>query len=176
MKQKIIVGVLILAMIAFVLPSVLSGFKGFFSKKEDNKPGTNMPVISEPEFQHEGELYVLQEKDTISTIDLEIAKTAAERQRGMMYRTKMEENQGMIFIFDRMQPQSFWMKNTYISLDMIFIDDKGKIVDIARNTVPYSEASVASRFPAQYVLEVRGGYAHRHGLKVGQTVSWRQFK
>jgi uncharacterized membrane protein (UPF0127 family) len=172
MKQKIIVGVLILVMIAFVLPGLMSGLKGFFSKDEGEKPKTTLPAISEPEFKHEGQLYILQERDTISVIDLEIADTPAERQRGMMYRTKLGEDQGMLFIFDRQQPQSFWMKNTYISLDMIFIDDKKNIVDIARNAVPYSEASVSSRYPAQYVLEMNGGYAARHNIRIGQRVNW----
>ncbi|MEM1359282.1 MAG: DUF192 domain-containing protein, partial [Bacteroidota bacterium] len=85
---------------------------------------------------------------------------------------KMEENQGMLFLMPSVKPQAFWMLNTYISLDIIFIGADKRIVKIRENTVPRSTDQVTSVAPAAYVLEVNAGYAQRHGLKEGDRVEW----
>jgi uncharacterized membrane protein (UPF0127 family) len=86
---------------------------------------------------------------------------------GLMYREEMAADHGMIFDFDRDGPRSFWMMNTFISLDMVFIRDDGTVVNVAEHTTPRSPASVPSTGPARYVLELNAGTADRIGLEPG---------
>jgi hypothetical protein len=92
-----------------------------------------------------------------------------------MYREKMAENQAMLFVFDGEGPRSFWMKNTILSLDMIFVNGKNEVVTIHKYTTPYSEDSYASTRPAQYVVEVNGGFADKYGIAAGDRIAWRVF-
>lgn len=100
----------------------------------------------------------------------EIAKTSTERGRGLMYRKEMAADAGMLFIFDDEGDRYFWMKDTPLSLDIIFIAKSGEIVRIAENTTPFSEKIIASRKPAQYVLEVLAGTSKRLGIKASDRV------
>ena len=108
---------------------------------------------------------------------VEIAKTAQEQERGLMFRTDIPANGGMLFAPyppDGGAPReaSFWMKNTPSPLDIIFIRADGTIATIAENTVPYSETSVPSGEPVAAVLEIRGGRAAELGIAEGDKVSW----
>jgi len=100
-------------------------------------------------------------------IHAELALSASERALGLMYRREMANNRGMFFIFPREQMQRFWMKNTYLELDMIFIDAGHKVVSVVHKAVPLSESHRASKLPAKYVLEVNGGLAEKWGLGKG---------
>jgi hypothetical protein len=77
----------------------------------------------------------------------------------------------MLFVFDGDAPRSFWMKNTPLPLDILFISSQSRVVSIAEDTIPYSLASIASGGPAQYVLEVNSGFTRRHGIEAGSTVT-----
>lgn len=90
---------------------------------------------------------------------VEVADTFATRERGLMYRKRLAADSGMLFDFKTVQPVSFWMKNTLIPLDMVFIGADGRIVSIARNATPLSETPIASAGPVLDVLELRGGRA-----------------
>lgn len=126
-------------------------------------------------FDKEGELAFLSENgDTLAAIDIEIADDNAERRIGLMFRESMKENQGMLFIFPDEAIRSFWMRNTYMSLDMIFVNRNDEIVTIQKNTVPLTENSYFSTRPAVYVIEVNAGFADRHGIKVGGRISWKR--
>jgi uncharacterized membrane protein (UPF0127 family) len=103
-------------------------------------------------------------------VSVEIANTNEKRALGLMYRQELPELHGMLFLFPRQGPQSFWMKNTPLPLDIIFIDTSLTIVNIARNTTPYSEKPLSSDKPAQFVLEVNGGFCQRHGIAMGDRV------
>lgn len=92
-------------------------------------------------------------------VNIEIADNDAERQMGLMNRSFMNNSQAMLFIFDVEEPQAFWMKNTIIPLDIIYVNSNKEIVSIAANTEPYSEKSLPSGRPAIYVVEVNGGFA-----------------
>lgn len=123
-------------------------------------------------FRMDGELAFLSEEgDTISTIEIEIAEDHESRMRGMMYRTAMKENRGMFFVFPYEGPQSFWMKNTPLALDMLFINKRFEIVKIHENTAPYSTQSYPSDRPATYVLEVNAGYCGKYGIEQGDKVA-----
>jgi uncharacterized protein len=110
-------------------------------------------------------------KSGVHIFGVELAVTPEEQTRGLMFRRELPEGQGMLFDFHREQPTSFWMKNTYIPLDMIFIRADGRILHIAENTVPLSEELVPSGGPVRAVLEVIGGTAKRLGIAPGDRVS-----
>lgn len=97
----------------------------------------------------------------------QIAKTENERSRGLMYRRTMKDNEGMLFIFQGMEERSFWMKNTYIPLDMIFIDDTGVVKTILENVPPLTSTARKSKVPVKYVFEVKGGKARKSGIQEG---------
>lgn len=101
---------------------------------------------------------------------VEIAENDQERSKGLMYRKSLPEGQGMLFDFQREQDVAMWMKNTYVSLDMIFIRGDGRILRIAENTVPESERIISSGGPVRAVLEVVGGTARKLGIAAGDRV------
>lgn len=146
-----------------------------------NKPApltqssTSTPQPGAYEFVKQGEVrFQTAKQDFITAIDVELAQDDSRRQLGLMYRDKMAESQGMLFIFEGDETRSFWMKNTVLSLDMIFVNSKDEIVTIHKNTTPYSEQSYASTKPAQFVIEVNAGYADRHKIKVGDKIAWNR--
>ena len=101
---------------------------------------------------------------------VEVMRTDAERERGLMFRHYLPKDRGMLFNFDVEQQVMMWMSNTFLPLDMIFMDRSGKVVSIAANTEPLSEHIIPSVEPAYAVLEVNAGTAARIGLKVGDRV------
>jgi len=105
---------------------------------------------------------------------VEVARTEAEQARGLMFRTKLAPDGGMIFPMDPPRVASFWMKNTVIPLDMIFIRADGTIARIAENTEPYSLDPVTSGEPVAAVLEVAGGRAGELGISEGDKVNWQR--
>ena len=110
------------------------------------------------------------------SVQVEIAKDDAARQRGLMYRRFMPSEHGMLFEFEREAPQSFWMKNTYIPLDMIFISQTGVVTNIVASAEPLSERVIPSGPPCAAVLELNGGAAAAMGMKVGDIVRHPFFK
>lgn len=110
-------------------------------------------------------------KSGVHAFSVEIAQTDAEREKGLMYRKELPEGQGMLFDFHRDQEVGFWMKNTYIPLDMIFIRSDGRIMRIAENTEPLSEKIVPSNSPVRGVLEVIAGTARKLGIAAGDRVA-----
>ncbi len=103
-------------------------------------------------------------------IHAEIAITDEQRAEGLMFRTEMAEDHGMLFVFPTMRPLGFWMRNTLISLDMIFIKDDGVIHHIHPNAKPQDETIIMSQGPVSRVLELNGGAAERMGLKAGDRL------
>lgn len=106
---------------------------------------------------------------------VEIADDDAERQHGLMYRTSMPDMHGMLFIFPQARPQAFWMRNTYMPLDIIYIGADGRIVSIQANARPFDETSLPSEGPAIGVLEISGGKAAELGIKPGDRIRHRMF-
>ena len=101
---------------------------------------------------------------------VEIANTPNAREIGLMNRRFMPQDRGMLFEFDRDEPLAFWMKNTYISLDMVFIARDGKVTHVVNRAEPLSEAIIPSGGPSAAVLELNGGVAAAIGLRVGDKV------
>lgn len=102
--------------------------------------------------------------------DIEIARTGAQRMRGLMHRLDLPADRGMLFVFEDEAPRSFWMQNTPTPLDIVFADANGSIVRIARETVPLSTASIRSGGAARFVLEVHAGTAERLGMGTGDRL------
>jgi uncharacterized membrane protein (UPF0127 family) len=103
---------------------------------------------------------------------VELARTADQQETGLMFRRSLPANRGMIFPYDPPVPASFWMKNTLIPLDMIFIRADGRIARIAANTVPESLDPVPAGEPVAAVLEIRGGRSAELGIREGDRVDW----
>ena len=101
---------------------------------------------------------------------VEVARTEAQHMQGLMFRRRMAADAGMLFLYRPPRAARFWMKNTYIPLDMLFIGPDGRISGIAERTVPLSLETVASDGPVSAVLELNGGTASRLGIKIGDRV------
>lgn len=139
----------------------------------NNFTNNTEPEVKYYTFKKEGELTFTDSLgNTKIKIDLEIADNEYERQLGLMNRKSMEENQGMLFIFEFERMQSFWMRNTLIPLDMLFINKEKEIVTIHKNTKTLSAQSYPSAAPAIYVVEVVGGFTDKYNIVVGDKIFW----
>jgi uncharacterized membrane protein (UPF0127 family) len=179
MKQKL--SVYNLAIIVILLLIILIGSLMLFvnpNRKPARKPAitaNEQPALpAKPVFRKDGELRFLDAKTSqvISAIDVEVAATDASREQGLMYRDTMAENTGMLFLMGTEEMQSFWMKNTIISLDIIYVDSERRIVSIHKNCTPYSLDQIHSAAPALYVVEVVAGYTDKYKIEAGDRVSF----
>jgi len=152
----------------FAVLIIVAAVVVFYSldKEEETMPGYS--------FKKEGELtFLKQSGEEIKRIDIEVADTEYDRALGLMFRKVMTENQGMLFIFPYEQFQSFWMRNTYISLDMLFVNADKEIVTIHKNTQVLTDKSYPSSKPAKYVVEVIAGFCDAYGVEVGDKIIWK---
>ncbi|WP_246043098.1 DUF192 domain-containing protein [Fodinibius saliphilus] len=108
--------------------------------------------------------------DTLSTVEVAIADEDIERNQGLMDVRDLPKSKGMLFIFENNEPRSFWMANTPLPLDIIFVNNNYEIVRIHHNTQPFSEKSFASEKPAKYVIETNAGYCIAHDIQEGMKV------
>jgi hypothetical protein len=105
-------------------------------------------------------------------VAVEVAATPESRSLGLMYRKELGAEAGMLFVFDETAPLTFWMKNTPLPLDMIFIGEDRRIVGIVKDAVPFTTAPRSVGKPSRYVLEVNAGFSARHGIESGSAVSF----
>jgi uncharacterized membrane protein (UPF0127 family) len=127
-------------------------------------------LIATPAFALDRNTVEIASKSGVHVFTVEIADTEPARERGLMFRKELPSGQGMLFDFHRDQQVGFWMKNTLIPLDMLFIDKAGRIVNIAHSAKPLSEEVIMSGPPVRAVLEVAGGTAKRLGIEPGDRV------
>ncbi|MBT6441338.1 MAG: DUF192 domain-containing protein [Alphaproteobacteria bacterium] len=116
------------------------------------------------------ELLIVVSDKTAHQFQVEVARTPEARGTGLMYRREMAPSHGMLFTFEPSQRVVMWMRNTYISLDMLFIADNGQITSIAENTVPLTDTRISSGRDVRGVLEIVGGLAAKLGLQPGDIV------
>lgn len=129
----------------------------------------------EPSFENEGTLtFYGPAGDSLKTIDVDIAETDAERQRGLMRQRSLGYDRGMFFIFDSVDKGGMWMKNTPLPLDIIFVSPDSQIINIVRRTTPFSEETIEPKAPRKYVVEVRAGFADRYGVTDSARVRWKR--
>ena len=137
-----------------------------------NPPDSAPVVSSEIPFRVDGSLDFVRMDETVLSINVEIADTDSSRERGMMERTTFPPESGMLFLFEYQEFRRFWMASTSLSLDLLFISNDSTIVDINKYAKPYSDEPIISRAPAQFVLEVPGGFADTKGIVLGDRVRW----
>ncbi|WP_296317219.1 DUF192 domain-containing protein [Winogradskyella sp. UBA3174] len=157
------------ALVTTVLLSVISCKEDKPLKSEDKI------VLS---FKKEGVLTINKAvtDSIVKTLDIEIADNEYETQTGLMYRTKLEANRGMLFIFPDVQMRSFYMKNTKIPLDIIYIDKNKTIISFQKNAQPFDETALPSDAPAKYVLEINGGFSDEWQLEIGDHIDFDVLK
>lgn len=145
------------------------------NKKVPAAPETKAQYVP-PKFKSQGKLTFLNADDSKKLIlDMEIADNPDERQTGMMRREEMTEEQCMLFIFNDEQVRSFWMSNTKLPLDIIFVNRNQEIVSIEKNAYPYDESHYWSEKPARYVVEVIGGFCDKHDINPGDKITWVRY-
>ncbi|MEP0132350.1 MAG: DUF192 domain-containing protein [Eudoraea sp.] len=139
--------------------------------KEERKKVVKTEAIT---FTKEGELTIYKEQSdsVIVKYNIEIAESDYETQTGLMYRESMELDQGMFFIFPDVLYHSFYMKNTKIPLDLIFIDEGLRIASYKENAQPMDETGLSSEVPVQYVLELNAGQRKQYSLEVGDRIAF----
>lgn len=168
-SRYLLIGLLIAVIAGFILTSI---------PKPTTKSANIDVSSSTPKnitFTKDGTLEIFKMGgDKVTELDIEVAETDAERAQGMMYRQSLGGNEGMLFIFDQERPQSFWMKNTYVPLDIIFIDQNWRIVDQYLGAEPKSIKSIQSRRPCTYVLEVNAGFCRAYNTGPGMTVEFKR--
>ncbi|MEM9830118.1 MAG: DUF192 domain-containing protein [Bacteroidota bacterium] len=165
--------VLLLALLAGFALAVIYFF--FLDDKEEPLSETT-PVATtpEPQFTEEGTLWFLGEnqQDTLQQIAIEVADDNEQRAQGMMYRSSMNEEEGMLFIHEQPRIQSYWMKNVKVPLDIIYVSEDKEIVTIYQGVMPYSEKSIPSSAEALYVVEVNAGFTGRHQIEEGDYIAF----
>jgi uncharacterized membrane protein (UPF0127 family) len=138
-------------------------------------PGKKENTETEYMFRKDGELTFTDSLgNQKAKLNIQIANTTYDRELGLMFRKHMEPDNGMLFIFPVEEPQSFWMENTFIPLDMIFVNHNKKIVTIHRDTKILSEQSYPSTAPAIYVIEVNAGYCLKHNIEEGDKIEFME--
>ena len=162
---------IILAIVFIAISVYQSGHKKTIAKR------SSTVTKSAPVFRKDGNLSIhLLTRAIHVNIDIEIADEEPERMRGLMDRFTLPENAGMLFIFPEEELRSFWMKNTYISLDIIYINSDKEIVSIQKYTQPQSTSSIPSEKQAKYVLEVNAGFSDKYMLQTGDKIDYTKLK
>ncbi len=115
-------------------------------------------------------ILIIESDGTAQKFVVELAVSRSQKSIGLMYRRSLPQKNGMLFVYKTRSKISMWMKNTYLALDMLFIDTKGRINYIHEGAVPLSEKLITGKFPARAVLELNAGIVSRFGFKVGDLV------
>lgn len=157
----------------FLLAAVSTGAYYLYLYKPEKRAGILLEHTGNS-FRKEGELTFADGEtgEKIITINIEKAETPEEQEIGLMYRRELQPNQGMLFIGKREEEKGFWMKNTYIALDIIYANAEKEIVSIGKYAKPQSTQTIPSGAPAQYVVEVVAGFCDQHGISEGDKISF----
>ena len=134
---------------------------------------TTLSMAREPDLES---LQITNSEGLVVTYNIEVARTPVQMRRGLMFRDSMPEDRGMLFIYNPERVATMWMKNTVLSLDMLFIDEHGVIITIAKNTTSYSLNTISSQQPVRAVLELNAGQVEKHSLNTGDRVSHSLFE
>jgi hypothetical protein len=134
-------------------------------KKPDTTTQKGRTVTPETSLQ-----FISESGEIIQELNIELADEPMERNQGLMDVNEMPENVGMLFVFDEEAPRSFWMANTPLPLDIMYVNSDSVIVRIYQNTTPFSETNLPSESPSMYVVETIGGYSVTHGITEGMKI------
>jgi uncharacterized membrane protein (UPF0127 family) len=173
-KNKKTAPFIIAGILLVIIAVILLIVKPFDKKNDESVSGSTEKEFM---FKKQGELtFTNADKQVLAKVDIEIAKDDYSRELGLMFRKSMEENQAMLFIFPMDQKLSFWMRNTYIPLDMMFVNSANKIITIHKNTQTLSDQSYAATENGKYVVETVAGYTDKHNIKVGDYINYIESK
>lgn len=133
------------------------------TERSDSPKGRTIKIVDDLRF-------ISKQGEEITTLSIAIADEPNERNQGLMDVNELAQDAGMLFIFDKEELQSFWMANTPLPLDIMYVNNDSVIVRIYQNTTPFSETGLPSEAPARFVVETNGGYALTHGITEGDKV------
>ena len=173
MKKRIrsilLIGAIICFLAALIVPNLTGQQGGYQGISASGK-------IEEPPFTKHGTLtfWVSNTDSARATFDIEIAQDNYHRSMGLMHRRSMSPEQGMLFVFDTPQPLSFWMKNTHIPLDMVFVSSDLRVVNFHQNTTPLVEQHYKSTALAQYCIELNAWTTRTYNIQPSDSVSWER--
>lgn len=160
-----IILIIIASLIVIIIVLLLFMPRSFDSQRKKVVVEREELLRTDPVFRKDGELQFRDRDDNLLvTISVEVADNDDERTRGLMDRDSLPAMSGMLFMFETEEAQSFWMRNTRFSLDIIYADAERKVVSISKNTTPYSLESILSQGPAMYVVEVPAGFADKYSI------------
>lgn len=155
---------LILGFLALITLSDCSGEENHQPKEEEGRT---------LDYTHQA-TFLSKQQEPVATIDVAVADEPQERNEGLMDVNSLPANKGMLFMFEEQEPLSFWMANTPLALDIIFINENHEIVRIHHSTQPFSEENFVSDKPAKYVIETNAGFSISHDIQEGSTVRWKE--
>ncbi len=163
---------ILIIIVTALLLTVIAYF--YFSKPAKPIKNIRSTQTEEPKFEKEGTLWFIgkERNDTLRQVAIEISDDQNSRTKGLMYRSTMPDTQAMLFIFDKSAKRSFWMKNTPMSLDIMYVNEAKEIVSISRHTAPYSEKSIPSEREALYVVETIAGFSDNYNIEVGDRIAY----
>lgn len=139
--------------------------------KEEKKAPEAAPA--KPSFRHDGYAEILDAAGKLkATIKIEVVSSEKELMQGLKFREQMNPDEGMLFVFTELDYHSFWMQDTYLSLDMLFIDETDNIFQIVKSTSPFSEEQIMPEKPNRYVLELIAGSAEKYNIKETDKLQW----
>lgn len=176
-KKRPITLIFLLVLIILLVASCTYLHKNANKELPEKKiPLESVKPVDKAKFIKEGKVifFSKETKKEIIQIDVEIADNPDEIATGLMYRHCMPDKAGMLFIYEETQPLAFWMKNTYIPLDIIFVDENMQIVTIKKNTKPLSEKLILSNRDSMYVVEVNAGFCDKYGIKIGDYLAYEK--
>jgi len=118
--------------------------------------------------------FVNSNGETVAVMNLELAETKQKIDKGLTHRKTLEASNGILFVFPDLAPQTFWMKDTFIPLDVLFMNESGVVVNIVENTVPHSLDLIKSKVSVKYVLEVNSGFVKENRLRLGSKLTFEK--
>ena len=167
MRLRTIIIAIVVILILAAVPIVLALVAPVHAQNDD--PTGPQPTLARQP------LTIMDDNGKPHQFKVEMAVTEQEQETGLMFRKDVPADSGMLFVFPVVQPEPFWMKNTLVPLDMVFINPDGTIRAIAENTIPYSLAPVDSGGPVKAVLELQGGLTAKENISVGDQVIAQTF-
>ncbi len=170
--MRVSLAFLTLLFVSLLLVAGCGGEQGSAPEKEESPPAppaTTQGTAAASTAEESPTLAIISSDGARTEVEVEIADERTEQQRGLMERTELAEDAGMLFVFERDEPRSFWMRNTLIPLSIAYIAESGRIVDI-QDMQPLDETSHPSAEPARYALEVNQGFFAERGIEAGDEV------
>lgn len=131
--------------------------------------------LSDESINKEGKVFFLDKGgNVIAAVDVKVADTEESREKGLMDKKLSDFSSGMLFVYQNVEPRTFWMRNTPSSLDIIFIGENSQVLKICRNTTPMSDKRCSSQFPVKYAVEVKAGFVEVFNIKEGTKFYWKK--